>query len=152
MRLILGNRNCVNSIIDSYNFEIINNKYGKPLIRSNNLYFNKSHCDDISVAIIDNQLCGIDIENIRKYNDLMAKKICSYNEYEFLKKSKNIDYDFTLLWVLKESYLKCIGVGLSYPLKKVSFVANDKISFKKEQFILNVINYKNHLISICRKD
>ena len=152
MKLLIGTKEYINNSIENLNCEIINNEYGKPLDKKNKIFFNKSHSNDLNVALIGDKICGIDIEIIREYNDLIAKKICSDNEYNFLKKSSQKDYDYTLLWVLKESYLKCIGIGLLYPLKKIDFVKNNKINNRKKDFFLEIINYKNYIISICRKD
>ncbi len=152
MKLVIGTKNYINSIINNYNFEIKNNEYGKPMVLNQPLFFNKSHTKDISVAVIDTKLCGIDIENIRNYDDIMARKICTPNEYNYIQKSKNKNYSFTLIWVLKESYLKYLGTGLAYPLKKIEFIKNGKLIKRKKDCLLNVLNYKNHIISICRKD
>lgn len=152
MKLILGSKNYINSFINILGYQIFTNKYGKPFIKGKNIYFSKSHSKDLSVVLLDEKLCGIDIEKNRKYNELMSKKIFSKAEYEYLKQLKNKDYIFTLLWVLKESYLKCIGVGLSIPMKKISFVKDNTIVYQKKEYAFKVIKYKNHIISICRKD
>lgn len=152
MSLIIGSRDYINSCIDKLNFKIISNKYGKPIIVNKKAFFNKSHEKDLSVAIIEKTMCGIDIEKIKKYNNLMVKKICSESEIVFLNNCDNKDYYFTLFWVLKESYLKCIGIGLSYPMSKISFVRNGKIVYRTKNTQLRIMQYKDYLISICRKD
>ena len=151
MQVILGNRNYINDSILNTKFKIINNKYGKPFYENSDIYFNKSHTKDLSVAIIDNKSCGIDIEKIRAFNELMANKICSNEEINILSNISNKDYYFTLLWVLKESYLKCIGIGLSVPMKKISFVKDNKINLKMKNFKINYIILNNYIIAVCRK-
>ena len=150
--LIIGTKKYINNILDTYKFDITKNEYHKPLVYNNSYYFNKSHTKDLSALIIDNTYCGIDLEYIRKYKDGLARKICSNNEYNYLSNSNNKDYDFTLLWVLKESYLKCIGIGITCPLKDINFIENNKIIKKKGDFIFNTFDYTNHIIAICRKN
>jgi len=151
MQVILGNRNYINDYILNNGFKIINNKYGKPSYENSVIYFNKSHTKDLSVAIIDNKSCGIDIEKIRTFNELMVNKICSNEEITFLNGISNKDYYFTLLWVLKESFLKCIGVGLSVPMKKINFIKDNKISLEMKNFKMKYITLNKYIIAICRK-
>ena len=151
MQVILGSKNYINDYILNNGFKIINNKYGKPSYKNGDIYFNKSHAKDLSVAIIDNKSCGIDIEKIRTFNELMANKICSNEEITFLNGVSNKDYYFTLLWVLKESFLKCIGVGLSVPMKKINFIKHNKINLEMKNFKMKYITLNKYIIAICRK-
>lgn len=151
MQIILGNRNYVNDYVLNNDFKIINNKYGKSFYENSDIYFNKSHTEDLSVAIIDNKDCGIDIEKIRVFNELMVNKICSNEEITFLNSVSNKAYYFTLLWVLKESYLKCVGVGLSVPMKKINFVKDNKINLEIKNFKIKYITLNKYIIAICRK-
>ena len=151
MQLILGNRSYINDCILNNGFKIINNKYGKPSYENSDIFFNKSHTKDLSVAIIDNKSCGIDIEKIRTYNQLMVNKICSDEEITFLNGVSNKDYYFTLLWVLKESFLKCIGIGLSVPMKKINFIKDNKINLEMKNFKMKYITLNKYIIAICRK-
>ena len=151
MQVILGSKNYINDYILNNGFKIINNKYGKPSYENSDIYFNKSHTKDLSVAIIDNKSCGIDIEKIRTFNELMANKICSNEEIEFLNGVSNKDYYFTLLWVLKESFLKCVGVGLSVPMKKINFIKHNKINLEMKNFKMKYITLNKYIIAICRK-
>lgn len=151
MQVILGSKNYINDYILNNGFKIINNKYGKPSYENSDIYFNKSHTKDLSVAIIDNKSCGIDIEKIRTFNELMANKICSNEEIAFLNGVSNKDYYFTLLWVLKESFLKCVGVGLSVPMKKINFIKHNKINLEMKNFKMKYITLNKYIIAICRK-
>ena len=151
MQVILGNRNYINDYILNNGFKIINNKYGKPSYENSDICFNKSHTKDLSVAIIDNKSCGIDIEKIRTFNELMVNKICSNEEITFLNGVSNKDYYFTLLWVLKESFLKCIGIGLSVPMKKINFIKDNKINLEIKNFKMKYITLNKYIIAICRK-
>ena len=150
MKIYYGSREYINSLTNKY--PIIYNKFGKPFIKNNPFYYNKSHTKDLSVMIKDKNLCGIDIESIKNYNDLVAKKICSKEEYQYLSQTIYKDHDFTLLWVLKESYLKCIGTGLTIPLKNISFVKDNQVLTKINNYKIKIINKNNYIISVCWKE
>ena len=133
--IVIGTEQEINEKIKSLSKEkLLKNDYGKPYYENTNIKFNKSNTLDLSVLIIDNKECGIDIERIRKYDDIMAKRILSKSEYDFVN-INNKDLYFTIIWTLKESYLKCIGTGLNLNLKDISFVKDNKIL--KNKMIIN---------------
>ncbi len=150
--IIIGTEKEINEKIKSLsNEKLLKNEYGKPYYENINIRFNKSNTLDLSVLIIDNKECGIDIERIRKYDEVMAKRILSREEYDFVNRN-NKDFTFTLIWTLKESYLKCIGTGLNLNLKDISFVKDNKILKNKNDYKLNYFIYEDkYIISYCTK-
>lgn len=150
--IIIGTEKEINEKIKSLSKEkLLKNEYGKPYYKNINIRFNKSNTLDLSVLIIDNKECGIDIERIRKYDEVMAKRILSKEEYDFVNRN-NKDFIFTLIWTLKESYLKCIGTGLNLNLKDISFVKDNKILKTKNNYNLNYFIYEDkYIISYCTK-
>lgn len=131
---------------DNYlcNYEIVKNKYGKPYFKNSDIYFNISNSSDLSVAIVSNDEVGIDIQKIKdKYEDSLVNKVLTQNEKNFYKNSSNKEKDFTKIWVMKESYLKMLGIGLEYGLKNIDTIEN------KNKF--TIIEYENYYISICYK-
>lgn len=150
--IIIGTEKEINEKIKSLsNEKLLKNEYGKPYYENINIRFNKSNTLDLSVLIIDNKECGIDIERIRKYDEVMAKRILSKEEYDFVNRN-NKDFTFTLIWTLKESYLKCIGIGLNLNLKDISFVKDNKILKTKNNYNLNYFIYEDkYIISYCTK-
>lgn len=150
--IIIGIEKEINEKIKSLsNEKLLKNEYGKPYYENINIRFNKSNTLDLSVLIIDNKECGIDIERIRKYDEVMAKRILSREEYDFVNRN-NKDFTFTLIWTLKESYLKCIGTGLNLNLKDISFVKDNKILKNKNDYKLNYFIYEDkYIISYCTK-
>ena len=149
---MIGTEKQINEKIKSLsNEKLLKNEYGKPYYENINIRFNKSNTLDLSVLIIDNKECGIDIERIRKYDEVMAKRILSREEYDFVNRN-NKDFTFTLIWTLKESYLKCIGTGLNLNLKDISFVKDNKILKTKNNYNLNYFIYEDkYIISYCTK-
>ncbi|MDO4376317.1 MAG: 4'-phosphopantetheinyl transferase superfamily protein [bacterium] len=117
---------------NNINSNIIYNEYGKPYLENNEIYFNLSNSKDYSVCIISDKEVGIDIEYIT-YRTRIVDSI-------FNKKEKtNIPLEFTKTWVLKEAFVKKIGMGLTYGLKNVD-------TTKIEDY--EIIEFDNYVIGI----
>ncbi len=70
-------------------------------------------------------------------NEKVAKKICTESE---IKQITTKD-DFTKIWVMKESYVKYLGIGLSYGLKNVDTTKIKNFDIKKiEDYYICVYN------------
>ncbi len=113
-------------IIENYNtrnkdiyFSV--NEYGKPYCEFiDDFYFNVSHSGNWVVCAVDNKPVGVDIEKISAIDLDISKNFFSDKEHNDLMLS-NYPFDyFFALWSLKESYIKFIGKGLSYPLNSFS--------------------------------
>ncbi|MFD3156840.1 4'-phosphopantetheinyl transferase family protein [Haloimpatiens sp. FM7330] len=106
------------------NVGISYNYYGKPYIDDKyKLEFNISHSEEyIAIAFCKNKV-GIDVEFMKKDIDYLEIVKSYFDEEEFKQLMKLNDNDrllcFYQLWVAKESYIKAIGYGLSYSIKKV---------------------------------
>lgn len=132
----------IKKIADEYdikNYNIIKNEYGKPYFENSNIYFNISNSESVSVAVISNKEIGIDIQKI-KYNDAIVNRTFTDSEKEYLNKVSDKAKAFTLIWTMKESYVKMLGVGIGYGLKNV-----DTISIIDK---FKVIEYEDYIISI----
>lgn len=120
---------------NNVNNSIIYNKYGKPYLKGNELYFNISNKDNITVCIVSDKEVGIDIERII-YKERVINRICTEEEKRIIKTPE----DFTKIWVKKESYVKYLGIGLEYGLKNINTIALN--NFK-------LLKIKDYYISIC---
>lgn len=120
------------------NYEIYYNKYGKPYL-NNGLYFNISHTKNIVVCVLSDKEIGIDIEYLR-YSDNIVKKCFNQKEKEIIKNSNNKKEIFTIIWTIKESYVKLLGIGLEYGLINV-----DTLKLKKS---IDVKKYNNYIVTI----
>lgn len=99
------------------------NRFGKPFLKGNNTFhFNISHSGNWIICVVDSELVGIDIEQMKSIDLEIAKRFFSNEEVKFLFKANKQDQleRFYDLWTLKESYLKAIGVGLSKSLRAFS--------------------------------
>ncbi len=139
----------------SENTVIIKNKYGKPSLAENQkIKYNISHADGISACIVTCKECGIDCENVRKFRPNVMKRAFSESETELVLSASEAERDllFFRLWTLKEAYIKAIGMGLSYPMKKACFtfennVINSNIQgYKFRQYILH---NKKFIVSVA---
>ncbi|ALS01040.1 hypothetical protein ATZ33_06555 [Enterococcus silesiacus] len=135
------------------------NKYGKPYIKDNPLFFNISHSGEWVVCAFSSSEIGIDIEKIEKLNTNIAENFFSEYEYETLLNTENkkqLDY-FYDIWTLKESYLKWLGTGLSTPLNSFHFHLNEKNIELNNNKIKNNLYFKQYPIpeyklSVCSEN
>ncbi|MDR2762994.1 MAG: 4'-phosphopantetheinyl transferase superfamily protein [Planctomycetaceae bacterium] len=135
------------------------NEFGKPYLspqleKSNTPFFNLSHTDGIAVCFIAKEEVGIDVEHLIEPKDSLIKYVCSDCEQRKLAQSSYPSELLTRYWVLKESYLKAIGRGLSVHPCEIdfseyetdSFCTNDGYCFRIISSILPKI-----LIAVCQK-
>lgn len=133
--------------------------YGKPFIENrNNIHFNLSHSGEIVCCIVDAFPVGIDVEAVSPIDLDTTNFFHSKERFDLstLPTNEQIKY-FYKLWVLKESYIKAEGKGLSIPLNTFSFeINNDLIHFEgnnnhKWDFSLHAIdiNRQPYQLGIC---
>ena len=108
--------------IDSDTLTIAKGEHGKPYFSDReDICFNISHSGDFVAAAVGECPIGVDVQVVKKIHYGLVNKFCNYNEKEFISKSENKDRAFITLWSLKESYVKAIGKGLSYPVSEINF-------------------------------
>lgn len=123
-----------------------------PVIR--NFDFNISHSGEWVGLGISNNRVGIDIEEIRSIDLKIADQYFHKKESEYLKiQNKKIE-NFYKIWVLKESFIKAIGQGLSYPLDKFYFIFGKGkiklVSDSPKNWKFQIYNLdKKHKMAIC---
>ena len=138
---------------DEWEFSI--NKYGKPSLSKKytfNFFFNLSHTDAFMAFIFDtSNACGIDIEEDKGIiiNNEMIDLVLSKGEKDLYTKVYKKDF-FYRLWVIKESYVKALGVGLQQPFYKIDFSSVKDIEGNKNlTFIKNDDQFG--VYTICNK-
>lgn len=108
---------------DGVRFEY--NEYGKPFVSDDQnrgaLSFNLSHSNGMALyAVVRGRRVGIDVEYMREdfATIEVADRFFSKDEFEALKTTPNNRRTevFFNCWSRKESYIKAIGMGVSYPL------------------------------------
>ena len=107
--------------------EVIKNASGKPSLKENrDIRFSVSHCDHAVTVILSRYPVGIDIERVRRFDAYAAKRVLTEIEMEALRESAEMDDTFFKYWTLKESYMKALGCGFSYPVKKLNISISDE--------------------------
>lgn len=144
--------------IKNSDIHISKNKYGKPFIRGiENFSFNISHSGEWVVVAVASQKIGIDIERVDPIKLEAMVPYFSINERRNLfskQEAERLSYFYTL-WTIKESYIKCIGEGLYYPLNAVD-ISEDKDGYvvkgleeKKSTFVHAFTWDSNYNVAIC---
>lgn len=129
------------------------NMYGKPYLKNYpEIFFSISHTDSLVICAISDTEIGADCEKISRYDEGVAEMICTQKEYIALEKAHCKVEAFFKLWTLKESYIKAVGTGLSFPLKNIEFNLNcsDGRYTLGNYNLTNFIYKKAYSISLCR--
>jgi 4'-phosphopantetheinyl transferase len=131
------------------------NKYGKPYFSSYpDVHFNISHCREMAVCSVFDTENGVDIEYIRNYPERVPNRAFSDRERKQLEQSSRAESMFFRIWTLKESYVKALGIGISYPLNTAEFVVGDDSiqSFVKGNYhFKQILIGDSHVCSLCLK-
>lgn len=136
------------SIPDEYIF--VKNSFGKPYFNNMNIYFNISHCSKGIVCGVSNYEIGVDIQNIEPFFDeKLYNRVCCEEEMKNIMKSLESEKLFLRYWVLKESYIKCIGNSI---LNRKYYM--DFSKYKNAHFELNNKKYscfdvEENKIAVC---
>jgi 4'-phosphopantetheinyl transferase len=91
------------------------------------------------------------VEFIRKtHPKIVYERVFTHSEIAQIESADNSNLAFFKFWTLKESYVKCIGQGLSFPLKTVEFqLTNKKINCSDNRFTFSTFTQNEHQISLC---
>lgn len=122
----------------SENTRITIGEYGKPSLTDYpSVHYNVSHADGITVCLVSGNECGADAEKIRPYRPNVIKRAFSESEKALIENAPESERDllFFRLWTLKESYVKALGIGVSYPMKTAEF------SFDGDEIVTNIKGY-----------
>lgn len=119
------------------NYVVLKTKNGKPYFKGNNIYFNISNKDNITVAVTSSKPVGIDIERLT-FKSSVVKHFFSKNEQEIIKNSLDKELDFTTIWVKKEAYIKYLGLDIT-SIRKIDTTKITGFTIKK---------YKEYIIGI----
>jgi 4'-phosphopantetheinyl transferase len=134
-RRFIAGRGILRKIISAYlsiapdEARFVYNKYGKPFISDDQsrgaLSFNLSHSNGMALfAVARGRRIGVDIEYIcEDFATLeVAERFFSKDEFEAFKAAPSDQRTkaFFNCWSRKESYIKAIGMGVSYPLEGFS--------------------------------
>ena len=109
--------------------EIEKNQWGKPYLSAfPQIFYNVTHCDSAVAVILAPCRVGIDCETVKDYLPAVEKRICTEAEKKYIEESSNKNTAFFRLWTLKESYIKALGMGFAFPLKKAEFHVDEALN------------------------
>ena len=89
---------------------------GKPCFEGNPLFFNISHSGERVVCAVGSCNVGCDTELIRERKHDIAERFFTEAECRLIEGDPEPKEMFYRLWTLKESFMKCTGLGLKLPL------------------------------------
>ena len=95
--------------------------YGKPYLKSHDLFFNLSHsADRLVIAVADHDCIGIDIEAVQPRHSLaeLARRCFSETEFSVWRQFPAAiqQQSFYQLWTKKEAFVKAVGRGIALGL------------------------------------
>ena len=103
---------------------ILCNEHGKPFFENSNIHFNISHTEGAVACVVQNMPVGVDIQKkVEKFESVM-RRVCTEEEKKSVMSADDPQMEFTTLWTLKESILKCIGTGIAGQMKNYDFSEN----------------------------
>lgn len=133
--------------------EIVKSPLGKPEFKNKrNIKLSIAHCKGAVAVLLADHEVGIDVERVRSYEREVARRILTESERSVLSlTNENQDELFFTYWTLKESYIKALGTGLTYPLKNISFILeNERITSNKPWAKFYIVsNCEEFIISVC---
>ena len=119
---------------------------GKPYLESAPEFkFNISHSGEYVALAYGAVEVGVDIEQIKKENTRVAKRCFTEKENKYIAGD---DKRFTLLWTMKESYLKLTGRGISVPLNSFEVDVENKV-LQGETYNYNTFELDDYVLSVC---
>lgn len=96
---------------------------------------------------------GVDIEYIREYDEMLAKRFFTSEEQDYLNYSKDKDENFTRIWTSKEAYGKFTGGGITEGLSFSTFhnplIPLNVILPCCFEYSETMINGEKYLYTIC---
>ncbi len=140
------------------------NDYGKPAINPDcGFRFNLSRRAGLAVCLVAQEVeVGVDAEALARGVEILAiaDRIFSPKEIEQLEEASEYqkpDRALTL-WTLKEAYTKACGLGLSLPLRDISFLwsftkgmrleVNGPVHEQDERWRFCIIDHAGHRIAL----
>ena len=141
---------CVNYDEDT---PLARGRMGKPFLAERpDIHFNLSHSNGIAACIVSEHECGIDCEEVREYRPAVVKRAFSESERIMIEEAPPEERDllFFRLWTLKESYVKAIGIGVSYPMRELSFsLQGDAVESNRTDADFCHLVEGEYAISVC---
>jgi 4'-phosphopantetheinyl transferase len=129
------------------------NSFGKPRLRGRpGVHFNIAHCRRAVAVLVSDRPVGVDVEAVRGRDAHVAARCFDASERAHIEAAADPDREFFRYWTLKESYVKALGCGLSYPLRGICFevsLAGETESNKPQAGFRLVDDFPAVVIALC---
>jgi len=133
-------------------YEFAEGKNGKPYLKNLPLEFNISHTSDAVACAVSQTQTGVDVQaKVTKYEGVMNRVYCE-NEINLVLNSRNAVDDFTKIWALKESFVKCIGTGISDHIEKYDFSSVVKNGGEIYGHNFSVLDCGGYVLAVCSEN
>lgn len=137
---------------------ISTNAFGKPFIADlPDFHYNIAHSGDWIVVATGNMPLGVDVERIHSFEPFSLDCVFTPEERDYITEGGDQSRvkRFFEMWTLKESFVKCLGVGFSRPFSTFS-VERDPQWTTVKQFGIRTPHTlwtekfdSNHCCSLC---
>lgn len=130
--------------INSHSVKILKTSQGKPYVQGySGKFFNISHSGRVIICVTSDVEVGVDIQIVKKVNfKKIALRFFSLEERKQIEKSNDPLKEFFDIWTKKESFVKCIGTGISK-----GFRNNCYTGYQFEKFDL----FEKYRVCICNR-
>ena len=121
-------------------------EHGKPtLVGHPGVHFNLSHCRKAIACVVADQPVGVDVEQLGRYNEPLARRVLCQPELEAVLRAPDPQLPFTRLWTQKEAVVKLTGRGIDDDLPNLLAKYNNVSLHTDEHldqgFVVTVAHY-----------
>ena len=125
---------------------------GKPYIDALGVDFSLSHSGTKVMCAISDKPVGADIQILGPCRDAVVRRKLSQSEQYYVLNSDDRASAFTLIWALKESWLKMTGQGIAAGIDTVSvYPERDYYSVKGMDCGFFHASLENYKLALCLK-
>jgi len=115
------------------------------------IYWSLSHTSRLVAGVVAHCEVGVDVEGPRKVREDLVHKIVSEEEADVL--GGRGEREFLRTWTAKESFLKCIGLGVA-GLGRCNIVGapTDEqihLEFDSKTYLVHQTTHANHVAALC---
>ncbi len=143
--------------------EVVYHESGRPLLKNSPLNISISHSSDYVVVFVSNELCGIDVENVHRRIDRVAKRFLQPDELAWIEKSAQSQMLKIIHWCAKEAIFKCScrnGIRFDTQIFITPFKIGEtdffhgKLTIENRvvYYILRYFNFGNNMVVFCVED
>lgn len=137
---------------DKSHFLLDKTETGKPFLKDfKNVRFNISHSKNLVILGVCEEEIGVDCETVRVGKETVAERIFTKIQKEIYAKTEDKNLYFTRIWTLKESFVKCIGTGIGYPLNEIEVYIdeNDILVNNMQDYYFDQMEIFHNIVSVC---